>query len=64
MGKSVLSLKYENEKTNTEITSWTGLPVYLELSGAIWLSKSIEKHLKIRKGGRSRVKLFMFATTL
>ena len=28
MDKGVLSLKYENEKTNTEMTSWTGLPVY------------------------------------
>ena len=45
MGKGVLSLKYENEKTNTEMTSWTGLPVFLHLARVIWLNKSIEKHL-------------------
>jgi len=45
MEKGVLSLKYENEKTNTEMTSWTGLPVYQHLAGAIWLNKSIGKHL-------------------
>ncbi len=43
--KSVLSLKYKNKKTNTEMASWTGLPMYLRLAGAIWLSKSIGKHL-------------------
>ncbi len=38
--------KYENEKTNTEITSLEGLAVYLDLARVICLNKSIEKRLK------------------
>jgi hypothetical protein len=52
MAQSVLPFKYENEKTNTGMTALAGLPVYLELARAIGLSKSIERHLKIRKGGQ------------
>ena len=29
-----------------------GLPMYLDLAKVIGLSKSIEKHLKVRKGGQ------------
>jgi len=52
MAQGVLPFKYENEKTNTGMTALAGLPVYLDLAKVIGLSKSIEKHLKIRKGGQ------------
>ncbi len=52
MAQGILPFKYESEKTNTGMTALAGLPVYLDLARAIGLSKSIEKHLKIRKGGQ------------
>jgi len=52
MAQGVLPFKYENEKTNTGMTALAGLPVYLDLARVIGLSKSIEKHLKVRKGGQ------------
>ncbi len=52
MAQGVLPFKYENEKTNTGMTALAGLPVYLDLAKVIGLSKSIEKHLKVRKGGQ------------
>jgi hypothetical protein len=38
------------EKKTTGMTALAGLPVYLDLAQAIGLSKSIQKHLKIRQG--------------
>jgi len=52
MAQGVLPFKYENEKTNTGMTALAGLPAYLDLAKVIGLSKSIEKHLKVRKGGQ------------
>ena len=52
MSQGILPFKYENEKTNTGMTALAGLPVYLDLAKVIGLSKSIEKHLKVRKGGQ------------
>jgi len=52
MAQGVLPFKYENEKTNTGMTALAGLPVYLDLAKVIGLSKTIEKHLKVRKGGQ------------
>jgi len=52
MAQGVLPFKYKNEKTNTGMTALAGLPVYLDLARVIGLSKSIEKHLKVRKGGQ------------
>ncbi len=52
MAQGVLPFKYENEKTNTGMTALAGLPVYLDLAKVIGLSKSIERHLKVRKGGQ------------
>jgi len=34
------------------MTALAGLPVYMDLAKVIGLSKSIEKHLKVRKGGQ------------
>jgi len=52
MAQGILPFKYETEKNMTGMTALAGLPVYLDLAQVIGLSKSIEKHLKIRKGGQ------------
>ena len=52
MAQSVLPFKYESEKKTTGMTALAGLPVYLDLARVAGLSKSIEKHLKVRKGGQ------------
>jgi len=48
MTQGVLPFKYEQEKNNTGMTALAGLPIYLDLAKVIGLSKSIQKHLKIR----------------
>jgi hypothetical protein len=40
MAQGVLSFKYETEKKTTGTRALAGLPVYLDLSGVIRLSKS------------------------
>jgi len=50
MTQGILPFKYETEKNTTGMTALAGLPVYLDLARVIGLSKSIEKHLKVRKG--------------
>ena len=52
MTQGILPFKYETEKNTTGMTALAGLPVYLDLARVIGLSKSIEKHLKVRKGGQ------------
>lgn len=52
MAQGILPFKYETEKKTTGLTALAGLPVYLDLAQAIGLSKSIQKHLKIRQGGQ------------
>lgn len=52
MAQGVLPFKYEEEKTGKGMTALAGLPIYLDLAKAIGLSKSIRKHLKIRKDGQ------------
>ncbi len=48
MSQGLLPFKYEEEKTGSGITALAGLPLYLDLAKVIGLSKSIQKHLKIR----------------
>ena len=52
MAQGILPFKYENERNTTGMTALAGLPAYLDLIQAIGLSKSIEKHLKIRESGQ------------
>jgi hypothetical protein len=52
MAQGILPFKYETEKKTTGMTALAGLPVYLDLAKIIGLSKSIEKHLKVRTGGQ------------
>ena len=49
MTQGVLPFKYEEEKKDSGMTALAGLPVYLDLAKVIGLSKSIQKHLKIRE---------------
>lgn len=49
MSQGVLPFKYEEEKTGSGMTGLAGLPLYLDLAKVIGLSKSIQKHLKIRE---------------
>jgi len=48
MAQGVLPFKYEAEKKATGLTALAGLPAYLDLAKVIGLSKSIQKHLKVR----------------
>lgn len=52
MTQGVLPFKYEAEKKTTGMTALAGLPAYLDLAEVIGLSKSIQKHLKVREGGQ------------
>lgn len=52
MTQGVLPFKYEEEKSNSGMTALAGLPLYLDLAEVIGLSKSIQKHLKIRTGSQ------------
>lgn len=52
MAQGVLPFKYEAEKQTTGMTALAGLPAYLDLAEVIGLSKSIQKHLRVRKGGQ------------
>jgi hypothetical protein len=52
MAQGVLAFKYETEKKTTGMTALGGLPAYLGLAQVIGLSKSIQKHLKLRAGGQ------------
>ncbi|MBW2664330.1 MAG: IS1380 family transposase [Deltaproteobacteria bacterium] len=52
MAQGILPFKYETEKNTTGMTALAGLPAYLDLIQATELSKSIEKHLKVREGGQ------------
>lgn len=52
MAQGILPFKYETEKNTTGMTALAGLPVYLDLAKVLGLSKSIEKYLKVRKGGQ------------
>jgi hypothetical protein len=52
MAQGILPFKYETEKNTTGMTALAGLPAYLDLAQVTGLSKSIERHLKVRKGGQ------------
>ena len=52
MSQGILPFKYETEKSTTGMTALAGLPIYLDLVKVSGLSKSIQKHLKIRESGQ------------
>ena len=52
MAQGILPFKYESEKKTTGMTALGGLPAYLDLAQVIGLSKSIQKHIRVRAGGQ------------
>ena len=52
MEQGVLPFEYKEETKDTGITGLAGLPLYLDLARVVCLSKSIQKHLKIKEGGQ------------
>ena len=50
MPQGVLPFKYEEEKISTGMTSFAGLPVYLDLIFAGGLFESIASNVKVRNG--------------
>jgi hypothetical protein len=52
MAQGILPFKYETERNGCGMTAFGGLPVYLDLAHISGLSKSIEKHLRVRVGGQ------------
>ncbi len=52
MTQGILPFKYESEEKTTGMTALGGLPAYLDLAQVIGLSKSVQKHLKVRQGGQ------------
>ena len=52
MAQGILPFKYESEKKTTGMTALGGLPAYLDLAKVIGLSKSVQKHLKVRAEGQ------------
>ncbi len=48
MTQGVLPFKYEEEKQQSKMTAFGGLPVYLDLAHVLGLSQSAEKHLGVR----------------
>ncbi len=52
MTQGILPFKYEAEKEKTGMTSLGGLPLYMDLTYAIGLNKSITEHIGVRKGSQ------------
>ena len=52
MAQGLLPFKYEQETKDTGMTALAGLPLYMDLAQVIGLSKSVQKHLKVREGGQ------------
>jgi hypothetical protein len=52
MAQGVLPFKYEEESTNSGMTAFGGLPLYLDLASVAGLSKAIDEHLGVRVEGQ------------
>jgi len=52
MQQGLLPFKYEVEKTSVGMTSLAGLLTYLDLAIVAVLRESIQRHVKVREGGR------------
>jgi hypothetical protein len=50
MPQGVLPFQYAQEKTSSGMTALAGLPTYLDLAYVAGLSRSIQKHVKLREG--------------
>ncbi len=52
MKQGILPFQYEQEKTSTGMTALAGLPPYLDLAQVAGLSRSIERHVRLREEGQ------------
>ncbi len=52
MKRGILPFQYEQEKTSTGMTALAGLPPYLDLAQVAGLSRSIERHVRLREEGQ------------
>ena len=52
MAQGLLPFKYEEEKKSTGMTAMAGLPLYLELGQKLGLTKSIDRHIQVRKNAQ------------
>jgi len=52
MAQGILPFKYELEKSGAGMTALGGLPLYLDLTKVVGLSKSIGRHLRVRDKGQ------------
>jgi len=52
MKQGVLPFQYEEEKGLTGMTGFGGLPAYLDLAQVAGLRASVERYMKLRKGGQ------------
>lgn len=51
MPQGILPYKYEEEKNNTGMTAYAGLPVYLDLASVLGLTDHIRTHMHVRTQG-------------
>ena len=51
MAQGVLPYKYEEEKTESDMTALAGLPVYLDLASVLGLGDHIQRHLQVKEQG-------------
>ncbi len=52
VAQGALGFKYEEEPTKSGMTSYAGLPVYLDLAFVMGLSRSIKRHVGVRRYGQ------------
>jgi len=50
MSQGVLSFNYEEEKSKAGMTALGGLPVYMDMTHVMGLSRSTSEHIGIRRG--------------
>ncbi len=49
MAQGVLSYQYEEESSDSGMTAWAGLPLFLDLAQAAGLWDSVARHVKVRE---------------
>ena len=52
MAQGILPFKYELERSEAGMTALAGLPLYLDLAKVVGLSRSIQRHLRVRDNGQ------------
>jgi len=60
MAQGILPFKYELERSEAGMTALAGLPLYLDLAKVVGLSRSIQRHLRVRDNGQGCPELKRF----